>query len=84
MRVSVQLRFRGRAEERWVRSVYLPTESTSVEVRASDLIVAGGGAAARPDPREATSLLFVVDLTNAAPGASGWFEISGPALAREP
>ena len=82
MRVSVQLRFRGRGD-RWVRSVYLSPEPRAVHVRISDLVPAGSGGATRPDVREATALLFVVDLTNAAPGASGWFDISGPALAAQ-
>ena len=44
----------------------------------------GRGAATAPDARQTTALLFVVDLTNAAPGASGWFELRGAAFAARP
>lgn len=79
MRVSVQLRF-ANGDERWGRSLYLDEQARSVTVRVPDMLPAGSARGARPDPRRATGLLFVVDLANAAPGAAGWFEIGRPAL----
>jgi hypothetical protein len=75
MRVSVQLRF-GNGEARWGRSLYLDEQSRSITVRVADMQPAGSSRGPRPDPRGAAGLLFVTDLTNAAPGASGWFEVS--------
>jgi len=73
MRVSVQLRFTA-AEARWARSVYLDAEEREVQVPIDNLRPAAT-AAARPPLSQATSLLFVVDLTNARPGDTGQFTI---------
>jgi hypothetical protein len=80
MRVSVQLRFP--TGERWVHSVFVEPDARRVAVPVSLLVPAGGPATPRPDFRQATSILFVVDLTNAGPGASGSFGISDLAFAR--
>lgn len=80
MRVSVQLRFAGSGGERWARSVYLSETSRRVELDLNAL-VALDGTAARPPQTSATSLLFVVDLTNARPGTAGRFDISNLVLA---
>ena len=69
MRVSVQLRFAQ--GERWFSSVYVESDARRVILPVADLVHAGDRSAARPDFRQATSILFVVDLTNAVPGASG-------------
>lgn len=80
MRVSVQLRFESAGGARWVHSVYLSPQPREVVVPVDRLLPAD-----RPIPRppseQATSLLFVVDLTNASPGQQGRFEISGLRLA---
>lgn len=81
MRVSVQLRFNGLGGARWVRSVYLSPEERRIVVPFTEMTPAERSSAA-PDFSTASSLLFVVDLTNAAPGQSGRFEISQPALAK--
>jgi hypothetical protein len=75
MRVSIQLRSAQRAGERWGSSVYL--DSTPREIllpidRMRPLDRQPGS----PDPSTVSSLLFVVDLTNAKPGSSGRFTIA--------
>ena len=77
MRVSVQLRFASGA--RWIHSVYLSPDERRVVVPVDRLLPAEP-TAVRPDFRSASSLLFVVDLTNAVPGQSGRFEIANLAL----
>jgi hypothetical protein len=81
MRLSVQLRWNDGGGERWGRSVYLSPETSRLEVPL-DRLVAAESSSGRPEPRRANSILFVVDLTNAAPGSRGRFEISDLALAR--
>ena len=80
MRVSVQLRFNARGGARWGRSVYLSPESRSVAVPLASLQPLDIGDA-MPDPATASSILVVVDLTNAAPGQSGSFAISNLSFA---
>lgn len=75
MRISVQLRFGDGA--RWVKSVYLEPGERSVAVDVSGLRAAGAAQGPMPPPSTATSILFVVDLVNAQPGASGSFTIRG-------
>jgi hypothetical protein len=77
MRVSVQLRFSDGS--RWVHSVYLAPEERRVVVPV-DRLVPAEAASTRPDFRAASSLLFVVDLTNARPGQTGRFDIANLAL----
>jgi hypothetical protein len=78
MRVSIQLRFAQ--GERWFSSVYVEPDARRVILPVADLAHAGDRSAARPDFRQATSILFVVDLTNAVPGASGLVRIRDLAL----
>ncbi len=80
MRVSVQLRFPG-TERRWGKSVYLDPDSRTVVVPVGEMRAAEGDGASMPDSSTARSLLFVVDLTNAAPGSRGSFSISNVRLA---
>jgi hypothetical protein len=80
MRLSVQLRFDSAGGARWVHSVYLSPEPREVVVSLDQLLPADRPIA-RPRSDLATSLLFVVDLTNAAPGGQGRFEISDLRLA---
>ena len=67
---------------RWVHSVYLSPDSRQVVVPVDRLLPAD-----RPSPpppfESASSLLFVVDLTNASPGGQGRFEISDLRLASD-
>lgn len=76
MRVSVQLRFPAEGE-RWVKSVYIDQQPRDLVVRTSDLAPAERADSQLPDLARAGSVLFVVDLTNANPGAQGEFRISG-------
>jgi hypothetical protein len=80
IRVSVQLRFAD--SRRWVSSVYLEPDGRRAIVPLSSLVPAEPGRAERPDFRQATSILFVVDLTNARPGERGTIRISDLVFAR--
>lgn len=80
MRVSLQLRLPdGR---RWAHSVYVEPDPRRAVVPVSAFVPADEGPADRPDLTQASSILFVVDLTNAAPGAAGWFRIADVTFAR--
>lgn len=82
MRVSIQLRFNDRGGARWGRSVHLSPETREVAVPLTSL-VALDISSPMPDKATVSSLLFVVDLTNAAPGQSGSFVVSNLAFASE-
>jgi hypothetical protein len=80
MRVSVQLRFdRG---DRWVQSVFVEPDPRRLSLRLVDFVPAERASSDTPDFRQASSILFVVDLTNARPGAAGTIQISDVALGR--
>ena len=79
MRISVQLRFDALGGARWVRSVYASPDVTRVVVPFSRFVPVSGASAA-PSFASASSILFVVDLTNAAPGQTGAFDITNLAL----
>jgi hypothetical protein len=81
MRVSVQLRFNDLGGSRWTHSVYLSPEPRAIVVPMSRLLPADGGSST-PEVASASSILFVVDLTNASPGQSGRFEISDLVLTK--
>jgi hypothetical protein len=83
MRVSVQLRFPG-AGDRWVRSVYVDPGGGTGGAAVSDMVAADGRGQAIPDTASAGSLLFVVDLTNASPGAAGRLTIRNVRLTAPP
>jgi hypothetical protein len=80
MRLSVQLRFAG--GERWVHSVYVEPDPRRVSLRVADFMPVDRTSTAPPDFRQASSLLFVVDLTNANLGTAGKIEISDVAFGR--
>jgi hypothetical protein len=85
MRLSVQLRFDARGGERWGRSTYVSPGGDRIIVPLADLQPLDDSAkrsSVRPDFTAATSLLFVVDLTNAAPGSKGRVDIAAVGLAR--
>jgi hypothetical protein len=81
LRVSVQLRFESAGGARWRRSVYVDADGESTEVPVAGLVGAD-----RPEPvppaRTASSLLFVVDLTNALPGSSNQLHFQNLRLSR--
>jgi len=76
-RVSVQLR--DGSGRRWARSYYVDPEGSQLRVPVESLRPVGGGEGA-PDPSKMTSLLLVVDLTNAAPGRSGRLRVLSSAF----
>jgi hypothetical protein len=80
MRVSVQIRSDALGGARWGHSVYLSPEVRRIVVPVERLVSLD--AVSRTfTPGSASSLLFVVDLTNARPGGEGRFEISDVGLA---
>jgi hypothetical protein len=83
LRVSAQLRFANDGDVRWRKSVYLDAGPE----REAAIPFAALRPAAAPSPlppvARATSLLFVVDLTNAVPGAQGSVTLRDVALARQ-
>jgi hypothetical protein len=81
MRLSVQLRFAQDGGIRWRKSVYLDTESKELVVPVEQLRPADRETT-RPAIERATSVLFVVDLTNASPGSQGRFTVRDVKLGR--
>ena len=75
-RVSVQLRYSNGGGERWAKSVYVDNERRDVAVPIARMAPADFQRGNAPDTRAASSLLFVVDLTNARPGDSNAVRIS--------
>lgn len=74
MRVSVQLRFGAGGEVRWGKSVYLDNAEREIRVPL-DRLGPLEGVPPMPPLSRAAALLFVVDLTNARPGATGQFTL---------
>jgi hypothetical protein len=75
MRVSVQLRVDTLGGARWGHSVYVSPEPTLITVPLNQFVPLDG-VPSPPQLSSASSILFVVDLTNASPGGEGRFEIS--------
>jgi hypothetical protein len=82
MRLSVQLRFSETADSRWGRSIYLDQNDREIQITLGRLRPYGSGRA-RPLVSRATSVLFVIDLTNASPGSQGTFTLRNVRLAHE-
>jgi hypothetical protein len=70
LRLSVQARAAEGAAEprRWQRSVYLDGTPRDVTVAFADMRLAGTGGRVALAPARISSILFVVDTTNARPG----------------
>jgi hypothetical protein len=81
MRISTQLRFAGEGGVRWRRSFYADASERDVRIPI-DRMRPADGPGNRPPAARASSLLFVVDLTNAAPGAAGRFSVAEVRLVR--
>jgi hypothetical protein len=82
-RISVQLRGGEGVVDRWQRSVYLDTFDQPRTVYVDDCLPVGVTRTPRAPLRSVTSIMFVVELTNAKPGAMGrvWIRnaaMSGP------
>jgi hypothetical protein len=83
-RASVQLRYPNGGGERWVRSIYLDSQPRAINVSLDDMVPADRQTGPAPDPSSATSLLFVVDLTNALPGAANTIRITSLGTLQNP
>ena len=81
MRVSAQLRFGRHGGTRWRTSFYVDRTGREVVLRTRDLRPADG-AAPRPPAADATSLLLVVDTTNARAGDTGTLYVGSPRVIR--
>ena len=81
-RVSVQLRYAQRGGERWGSSAYLDARSRTLVLPLDRMHPLDRQSGSAPDPAGASSLLFVVDLTNARPADSGRFTIADLRTAR--
>jgi hypothetical protein len=78
LRVSVQVR---RADgERWGRSFYVDPAGSNLRVPLSTLRPVGGTPGSTVLTTEITSILVVLDLTNAAPGHAGVLRVKTSAL----
>jgi hypothetical protein len=74
MRFSLQARRPSGA--RWQRSIYIDTTAREITVPFADMKPVDGDAPPHFVPSEIDTVLFVVDTTNTAPGATGHFDIS--------
>jgi hypothetical protein len=72
MRISVQTRYPA-SGARWQRSVFVDAQPRDVVIPFSELSAVGTSGVF--DPSQSDTVLFVVDLTNANPGAAGGFTI---------
>jgi hypothetical protein len=81
MRVSTQLRFAQDGLRRWRRSFYVDQNERDVRIPIAELRPADGPGP-QPSSSRATSLLLVIDLTNAVPGARGGLTVSEVRLER--
>ncbi|HMF43748.1 MAG TPA: hypothetical protein VKQ32_23900, partial [Polyangia bacterium] len=80
IRVGVQVRVEdGR---RWGRSFYLDPAGTAIHAELSAMRAVGTAGPSPPAGEAVTSILLVVDLTNAAPGGSGRIRVQSSALAK--
>lgn len=80
VRLSVQLRFALDRNARWQKSVFVSSTPAPTRVAIADLRHADGPER-RPDPRRTTSVLLVIDLTNARPGDAGTVHLANLRLA---
>ncbi len=82
MRISVQIRVavKPSEDERWQRSVYIDTVDGERTVYLDDLTPIGDTRTYRPPLADAHSIVFVIDMTNTKPGASGRLWIKNVAL----
>ena len=79
-RIWVQVRTQG--GRRWGRTYYVDPAGTELVVRLTDLRPIGEGAVGAPDPRTLSSILLVIDLTNASPGAAGRLSVLSSELVK--
>jgi len=77
-RIGVQVRTED--GQRWGRSFYVDAAGSVLHVELEKLRAVGAAPAAPPRGESVTSILLVVDLTNAAPGRSGRLTVRSSAL----
>jgi len=82
MRVSIQLRAATASQDRWQRSVYLDATDRQQTVFFDDFTPVGATYSVAPDLARIRSVLFVVDVTNTKPGASGRIWVRDALLGR--
>ncbi len=82
LRLSIQARasFDDRPTERWQRSVYVDTQEREIVVRFDDMRPIGQPASPAIPLAAVHSVMFIVDTTNSAPGASGRFWLKNSRL----
>lgn len=79
-RVGVQVRIAdGR---RWGRSFYVDPAGTAVHAELGAMRAVGESTAGPPPGESVTSIILVIDLTNAAPGRSGRLTVRSSALVK--
>jgi hypothetical protein len=81
MRISTQLRFSADGAVRWRRPVYLDTSQSAFVLDVS-AFRAADRPGKMPETSRASSVLFVIDTTNAKPGEEGNFTIQAVELRR--
>jgi len=75
LRLSVQLRGSGGADDRWRRSVYLDQTPRVVQLPFSDFRHVTTVAAEHPDVPRIEAILFVIDTVNSRIGSNGEIQI---------
>jgi len=80
MRVSVQVR--RASGERWGRSYYVDSTGSAIQVPLAALRPIAPATGAVISGTDVTSILLVVDVTNAPPGRSGVLRVLASALVR--
>jgi hypothetical protein len=79
-RVSVQVR--ASDGRRWGRSYYVDPAGSEINARLGTMRPIGENATGVPSPNVVTSILLVVDLTNAVPGQAGRLSVVHSELVR--
>jgi hypothetical protein len=77
MRLWAQLRAPGaRGEERWVKSFYVGTDLTTIDLKLADFTPVGATSSSAPPLDKVDSLLLVVDTLNTLPGTATTISIA--------
>jgi hypothetical protein len=80
MRITVQLRMAGGAEDRWEQSAYVDTFDQERTIMFADMRPLSASAAPHPVLANVRSLMFVIDTVNTKPGSTGRVWIRAVAL----
>ena len=79
-RLEVQVRGPIPPAERWQRSFYFDQTDRAYSVDFTEMTPIGPSPVRRPSPTDVRDILFVIDTTHTAPGASGRLWITSPVL----